>query len=598
MDKKIKEYSREGGDLQIVENTTIDKKRPNIFIGTLNVLTKEHRVLGRTKKARAISDIILIILIALGLFLGVSYLIKNYRIGKNIILEARTVNEIITSGNIETFEIEYANKNRESIEDVNITVEFPENFVLENTIPENIFDSHTNTFNLDVLSSKANGKIKITGLVLGEINTQQTMSFSLNYSYQGLQRSSSYSLIYLIEDSVLDLNISFPKEVYQNVSFSGEAVLENKGNKSLENIKLVFDDNILVQNSSSADEITFGNNVVYLNSLGAKKQVKIDIDAIIKDKEGEISFTSNVFANELKQREISRDLIVKVPNFKTSINIDKKFMTIGDEIGFVFNYANNEPNNISNVKFTMQPSNNFIIKSLVLNNSDKLSKQGSTIVFKDDLIADEQGQFSLNVVFSRKKMEINQQAYLIVTISYQMNENIIEYLIYSPKIKILSNLNIKSAGYYYSSQGDQLGTGPIPPIVDIPTNYWIFWEAENFGNDLNEFSMTADLPEGVVWTNDKSLLSGSLQFGEVSRRVIWSIDDINKQSGNYKVRFEIGLIPTQDDVGKFLDLLTNIRYYAYDTFCEAEISGTKENIDTNLKYDNLASGKGKVKDFE
>ncbi len=162
-----------------------------------------------------------------------------------------------------------------------------------------------------------------------------------------------------------------------------------------------------------------------------------------------------------------------------------------------------------------------------------------------------------------------------------------------PKLK----LALKSAGYYYSVQGDQLGIGPLPPMVDVQTNYWIFWEIEDFNNNLESFSISAQIPENVVWTNNKTVLAGKLSFGQIGQRVVWSIDQIEKGAGVYRVGFEIGLIPTQADLGQILNLLTDVEYQAKDEFGQ-EVSGQLNNITTDLIFDELASGKGEVVPLE
>jgi len=155
-------------------------------------------------------------------------------------------------------------------------------------------------------------------------------------------------------------------------------------------------------------------------------------------------------------------------------------------------------------------------------------------------------------------------------------------------------LTVKAMGKYYSSQGDQLGVGPLPPVVDIPTNVWIFFEIENFNGDLEKFNLTAQLPENVVWTNKKSVLAGKLNFGQIGKRVVWEVDLVDQKDKVYKTGFEISLIPTQSDIGKVLDLVTDIKFRAIEQSCQSEISGSLDNITTDLIFDPLASGKGTV----
>jgi len=123
-----------------------------------------------------------------------------------------------------------------------------------------------------------------------------------------------------------------------------------------------------------------------------------------------------------------------------------------------------------------------------LKDQARFTQDANNIYFKDDLAAQESGSFNIKVLVQRNKIELNQEAGLFASINYTYQDKSISYPAYSSRAKICSSLNVKSAGYYYSPQGDQLGMGPIPPMVDIPTNYWIFWSADNFGNDLGSFS--------------------------------------------------------------------------------------------------------------
>jgi hypothetical protein len=76
--------------------------------------------------------------------------------------------------------------------------------------------------------------------------------------------------------------------------------------------------------------------------------------------------------------------------------------------------------------------------------------------------------------------------------------------------------------------------------------------------------------------------------------VIWAVDEVSKKSEHYRVGFEIGVIPTEEDVGKVLNLLTDIEYKAIDKICQKAIKGRLDNITTDLSFDELAAGKGKV----
>jgi hypothetical protein len=596
MDKEQNKYSRENNNLSVIPRN--DSKKGKVVIGTLNVLTKERRLLGRSKKMRWITDSGLIIAVAILLFLGSSYLIRTYNIGKNVILEARTLSERVSSGNLETFELIYKNDNKESIYDASIALELPGNFILKEVLPKDIFDQNTNTVNLGNLVSGANGKIKINGYILGEVSSRQFIRFSLNYSKDGFHRKSQNLLAYLIEDSVLDFKFSWPKELYQGVLFSDELILHNKGQRDLENIKVVFDKNIEIHKVDQFPGLNFDINNIYLNILKKNEKIHLNLDLLVKNIQGESNLSIGSEVNGLSQKKVESEVFVEVPRFGVNILSDQKQMKAGEYLSFKVNYQNNEDQEVNNINLDFKPLSGFLIKDFKLKDQARFTQDGHVIRFNNSLAPQESGSFNIEVLLNRSKMELNQEAGLFANINYTHQGKRISYPNYSSRAKLCSNLNVKSAGYYYSPQGDQLGAGPVPPMVDIPTNYWVFWELDNFGNDLESFSLSADLPKELVWTNNKSVLAGNLQFGEISRRVIWNIDSVLAQNGKYQAKFEIGLIPEENDIGKVLDLLKNIQFSAEDSFCGSEILGNKEKIDTNLKDDNLISGQGSVEEFK
>jgi hypothetical protein len=326
--------------------------------------------------------------------------------------------------------------------------------------------------------------------------------------------------------------------------------------------------------------------------------VDIDFTAVAKCAEGKARLAVQSFLvlgkDRFKQAEISQDVEVNIPKFKVSATADKSYMNADDDATFHLTYENREQAIVKNVKLSFTSSNpDFLSDSVAIMNAGKLKISGSTLSLSE-MISGGKGAVDLKVRFDRRKIGTEAEAGLRIEVSYDLGGEPVSYPVGSAKIKISSTLNISSAGYYYSRQGDQLGVGPLPPTVDIPTRYWIFWEADNFGNDLKDFSLTAELPDNIVWTDNKSLLAGNLRYGQIGKRVIWSVDDISKDGGNNKAAFEIEIIPTANDIGKIKGLLSDIKYSAYDKFTGQAMSGDLKTITTDLEFDKMASGKGKI----
>lgn len=162
-----------------------------------------------------------------------------------------------------------------------------------------------------------------------------------------------------------------------------------------------------------------------------------------------------------------------------------------------------------------------------------------------------------------------------------------------PDLQVASDLKVRARVYYHSPQGDQLGAGPLPPQVGLPTNYWIDLNLSDFSLDLENFALSLQLPAKVDYTGKKSLLSGNLKYNEANKRLVWTIPNFSANT-NAQAGFEIQLVPGEENLDQVVDLITNIRYSAFDKVSNSEISGRLTNLDSNLKFDSLNQGQGRV----
>jgi len=201
------------------------------------------------------------------------------------------------------------------------------------------------------------------------------------------------------------------------------------------------------------------------------------------------------------------------------------------------------------------------------------------------------GELSLKAYFNAKSKErtINWQAQS----QYVLGGQVLKESFNLPSLLLAAELTVKDAAYYTSPQGDQLGIGPLPPIVGIPTNYWIFWDAKGNG-DFKNLVFSARLPKGIELTGLRSLLAGDFTFSSSTRQIIWKIPKLEADSDSYRLSFEVQLIPEESQVGQSLPLLSSGRYYGEDTLTGEEAEGSFSALTTNLDNDRFNAGQGKV----
>ncbi|MDP3837058.1 MAG: hypothetical protein Q8Q67_03075 [bacterium] len=278
-----------------------------------------------------------------------------------------------------------------------------------------------------------------------------------------------------------------------------------------------------------------------------------------------------------------------------TVSADSQSLVVsrGDSLDSTITFKNNGTSKISDVEMLIDfDSYAFELSSL--------QADGEGVTVRDDKILLENIKPGDTIVINSKaswraiKNDFPRsiKSKLIVTASN--NEARLVKEVSVPDYRITSDLKIEAAAYYHSPQGDQLGIGPIPPIVGVPTTYWLIVKAENNGNDLNNLALSFHLPVGVELTGDVSLLAGKYSYNAATRRLIWQLESVDASGGDYFANFAIALTPNESQIGKNILLVDQIQYHADDSWTSEVISSQLSNIDTSLPADRFNRGQGQV----
>lgn len=287
-------------------------------------------------------------------------------------------------------------------------------------------------------------------------------------------------------------------------------------------------------------------------------------------------------------------------------------IVINDPLDIVFNYSsqaikansfttlnlsfiNTSDEEIDKIKISFEIlSSGFSLSRL---QSDKLSDDMEIVANNlviENILPEKTYNFSLKAYFSLPSDPLHRQcAWRGVVDIYFKDERFKQEQVLD-NVYFLSDTSVSASAYYHSIRGDQLGIGPIPPIVSIPSSYWIFFNVENLGNDLKDFVISGRLPDYASLKENKTLLAGNYSFNEENKRLIWQVPVIDKSGGAYRAGFQIEIIPSSEHVGKVLNIIEDLRYRFYDDASYLERSGSLPNLDTNLKDDFINQGQGSV----
>ncbi|MFA5023838.1 MAG: hypothetical protein WC523_02675 [Patescibacteria group bacterium] len=281
------------------------------------------------------------------------------------------------------------------------------------------------------------------------------------------------------------------------------------------------------------------------------------------------------------------------PPLKLELQVATSSLQMAEGIILKINYQNDSPTIINQAVIKLMTSDqNYLIGRLEkIGINPEIEIKDQEIIFSA-LKGGISGEALVRVYFTANN-PLERQISWRAKSAYSLGGQLFTETWDLPVLKIFSELSVKVAAYYTSPQGDQLGVGPLPPVLGLPTNYWIFVEAKNQG-DFKDFVFSARLPKGVELMSNRSLLAGDFKYATSSRQVIWKIGEIKNQETNYRLSFEIQLTPTKEQLGLTPNLLITPLYYAQDLITDTELSGELNNLTTNLDSDRFNKGQGRV----
>jgi hypothetical protein len=255
-------------------------------------------------------------------------------------------------------------------------------------------------------------------------------------------------------------------------------------------------------------------------------------------------------------------------------------------------FQNNGAAAISNLKINLAPVDKaFVLTRLELAEENTAVKINGRELTWTAIPVGQGGEVNLKAYFTTAttQRQVAWQAHS----EYIFSGKLLKHNFDLPSFTRVAALTVKSVAYYTSPQGDQLGIGPLPPIVGIPTSYWIFWEAASDG-EFKNLVFSARLPENIELAGDRSLLAGEFDYNADTRQIIWKIAELTPASDSYRFGFEVRFIPEEKHVGQSWPLLTMTRYYAKDALTGEEKTGSFGQPTTDLLDDHFNNDQGRV----
>ncbi len=147
------------------------------------------------------------------------------------------------------------------------------------------------------------------------------------------------------------------------------------------------------------------------------------------------------------------------------------------------------------------------------------------------------------------------------------------------------------------SDGDFTDSGPIPPVVNEKTTYTTTFEVLAGVNDITGAILTMRLPQSVTWLENYRG-EGTVEYNPVNKEIRWNIGNLAAKAST-KLQVQLALTPSQNQVGRTLDLVGKQELRATDRFTRAALQAQAFNLRTELSTEfGFSEGNGRVQAAE
>lgn len=289
----------------------------------------------------------------------------------------------------------------------------------------------------------------------------------------------------------------------------------------------------------------------------------------------------------------------EAPRLKLDLQSSKEILSPGEKFSLTINYKNEGKSAAKDAIITLDLNGEFWQgKNKIIWNSNELPqlkeiKTGASGQIKFDGVlakkfepqSDSQTKFALIAQAESQYIGETSATEKLTSIS---NKEI---------IKISTELKVNAFSRYHSTEGEQLGRGPMPPVVGQATRLWIFFSSETDYNDVSDILVTGKLADNTELTGNMSATSEKgVDFDPASRLITWKVSRLSapaKFHPEIGVAFEVSLTPDQTQTGQVATIISDIKASGKDVFTGKSFNLSLPDI-TSLTLEAKTDGKVRV----
>ncbi|MFA5133208.1 MAG: hypothetical protein WC459_00135 [Patescibacteria group bacterium] len=518
------------------------------------------------------------------------------------------------------YEVRYKNNDDFPLAAAELGLFLPKSFIMSGSEP---VLASKNTFKIGTLEIGGEGVLKFKGKFFSTDGTKEVLQAVLTYKpanfNSNFQKVSNMEVV--ISGSTFDGSLEGPDKLSAGDTATYNLSYQNKSEEAFDRVAI---DAILPQDFMiSTTTPTIGkNNRWEIGKLEGGKEGELEIKGsfasgakgqqdvvlrlgIIDESGGFLPLIEKKIATEV----VGSDMVTTF-----MINSTDNFTAAkwGETLNYSITYKNGGNKTLYNVKFstaiigTPNEQGKPIIDWQSLKDANHGKVSGNEITWSKNEIAGlsqvkpgQEGTIDFSVKIINKPVNPSYKDYKIDSILSseieRVGDVVVKRQLQSNKITafLVSDAEFTSQARYYDSNNNLVGSGPVPPKVGQKTTYKIYWKLTNSMHELDDIKISADLSEGVVFSNSNAD-AGSLALDSSLKKIIWSLNLLPNSANTISGQFDLSITPLESDVGKALDLLANIEFTAKDKSTGGTITINAGNETTALADDPYVTSGGKV----
>lgn len=441
-----------------------------------------------------------------------------------------------------------------TIDDIDLQLVLPETFqVTEDAL----------SVELRTIARGNTEEFTVSGKFTGNVKQTYRAIVLYSYKYYGQSFAGSSLVEFVVDTSSLEVIAHVPEHILNNESFTWTVEYHNSSAQERQQVCIQLDLPSSFQIDSSTVPIT--DNQIILETIPANTSGAISITGSFSNAIGEGNHVIGVAGIDqcgdkaLRQTALQQAVEVLTPRLQITTT-GPATANVGDLITYQVNYINTGDAVLDNITTTVRLDN------------------GALEQWTDGALAPGERRTK---TFTRTVSAATRQKNLAISHSVSAVATIADVGIqtYTPSFSYQtlfnSTLRLSHVARYNSTTGEQLGYGPYPLRAWEVTALRVFWQVEDFTNDLSNVTITTTLPSQVEWTGYSAVTEGgAMTYDAGTRTVTWHTSSIPSFSHAQGASFEVRILPNSDQAGKAINITNDLYFSARDSFTGAVIIRT------------------------